>query len=170
MDIEKLSMLNKHQRYGLMKLLSEIELRKISKNVSIVRPSIVLGKNENTGRLNDLRLLNQFQCKIPFQQDRKFQFIDVDDLANLIRIVMNKIPGSDYNLVGPSLDWSEFVSVLLKSFQINDYTFVSQVADFPFWDSEPNVGIRTLTSEFEWVVNYPFTSLQKSLENYLMSI
>jgi 2'-hydroxyisoflavone reductase len=171
MDMEKnLSVINKHQRYGLMKLLSEIELRKTSKNISIVRPSIVLGKNENTGRLNYLRSLNQPQCKIPFQEGRKFQFIDVEDLANLIKIVMDKIPGSDYNLVGPSLDWNEFVAVFLKSFHIIDYTLVSQVTDFPFWDIENNAGMRTLTSEFDWIVNYPFTSLQKSFSNYLMSV
>jgi 2'-hydroxyisoflavone reductase len=163
---QNIDVLNKHQRYGLLKLLSEIELRKISKNVSIVRPSIVLGENENTGRLDYLRSLNQIQCKIPFQVDRKFQFIDVADLANLIKIVMNKTPGNDYNLVGPSLDWSEFVDAFTERFAITDFTLVSQVADFPFWDTEPNIGLRSLTSEFGWIVNYPFTSLRKSLSNY----
>ena len=165
-----IDILNKHQRYGLLKLLSEIEIRKISNNVSIVRPSIVLGKNENTGRLDYLRSLNQLQCRIPFQTDRKFQFIDVADLANLIRIVISKTPGSDYNLVGPSIDWSEFVYAFLECFSITDYTLVSQVEDFPFWDNEPNIGLRSLTSEFDWVVNYPFTSLRKSLLNYQMSL
>ena len=165
-----INILNKHQRYGLLKLLSEIEIRKISNNVSVVRPSIVLGKNENTGRLDYLRSLNQLQCRIPFQADRKFQFIDVADLANLIRIVISKTPGSDYNLVGPSIDWSEFVDAFLECFSITDYTLVSQVEDFPFWDNEPNNGLRSLTSEFDWVVNYPFTSLRKSLLNYQMSL
>ena len=158
--IEKL---NKFEKYSVLKFLSEIKLRELSDKVTVVRPSFVLGEKENTGRLKKLLALQKVNAAIPLLPDRKFQFIDVDDLAFLIKKVADCDERTNYNLVGPSLNWSDFVDKLIGTFEIKKYHLTPGASDFPFWDSEPNSGIRSLTSRFDWISNFNFTSLEDSL-------
>lgn len=157
------SHLDKHQRYGILKLECEKYIKLRSENFSIIRPSIVLGRNDNTGRLEKLRNLPKIDAPIPFHSERKFQFIDVADLASLIIRVAEQLPGDDYNLVGPSLSWQEFVDTFSKIFQLKSHLVAEHGADFPFWDEYPNAGIRSLTSKHPWISQYKFTNLTESL-------
>jgi 2'-hydroxyisoflavone reductase len=157
---------NKHQRYGISKLECERYLRINSDCISVIRPSIVLGKNEKTGRLRDIYQLPKTNARIPMETERKFQFIDINDLVNLISGVAERMPGDDYNLVGPSLDWQEFVSTFCKVFEIVDYLPVNNLTDFPFWDNYPNSGIRSLVSKHSWIAKHKFISLADSLMMY----
>ena len=158
--------LNKHQRYGISKLECERYLRMNSDRISVIRPSIVLGKNEKTGRLRHIYQLPKTNAQIPMEAERKFQFIDIDDLVRLISSVAERMPGDDYNLVGPSLDWHEFVSIFCKVFEIVDYLPVNDLRDFPFWDNYPNAGIRSLVSKHSWIAQHKFISLADSLMMY----
>jgi len=154
---------NKHEKYGFLKLKSEEHIRMNFSNCSVVRPSIVLGKNENTGRLRKIYQLPKTDSKIPLNSANKFQFIDILDLAALITKVVEMPPGGDYNLVGPSLSWQEFVSTFIETFEIENYLPVHDVTDFPFWDDYPNQGIRSLVSQHSWITEHKFTSLADSL-------
>jgi len=165
-----ISKLNKFEKYSVQKLLSEQKLRSLSDKVSVIRPSFVLGENENTGRLKMLFALQNINAAIPLIPDRKFQFIDVNDLAFLVMKITECTPGFNYNLVGPSLDLPDFVSKFLSIFEIKKYHLTPKVEDFPFWDSEPNTGIRSLTSRYDWISNYHFTNLEDSLLNFKNSL
>jgi 2'-hydroxyisoflavone reductase len=158
------SKFSKHHRYAVMKLQSEKLLQEITQNISIVRPSIVLGKYENTGRLSKILSIGDSDsgALIPFQPQRRFQFIDVNDLATLIHKVSQRRSGEIYNLVGPSMKWEQFILTCVDVFQISNYSKVSEL-EFPFWDPYPNSGIRSLTSHHTWISDFSFTSLQDSL-------
>jgi 2'-hydroxyisoflavone reductase len=158
--------LNKHERYGFLKYQSEEFLKMKLDNCSVVRPSIVLGQNENTGRLEYISRLPKTMAKVPMNSSSKFQFIDVLDLAILISTITEMQPGDDYNIVGPSLDWKEFVSTFSEVFEIENYVPARYVSDFPFWDDYPNSGIRSLVSKHSWIAQYKFRSLTESLNMY----
>jgi 2'-hydroxyisoflavone reductase len=160
---ESLRNLSKHQRYGISKLECEKYLRVNYDCISIVRPSIVLGQNEKTGRLKYIYQLPKSKARIPMGSEKKFQFIDVNDLVNLMFSVANRMPGDDYNLVGPSLEWQEFVSTFCNVFEIEDFLPVNDEDDFPFWDNYPNAGIRSLVSKHSWITQHKFVSLAESL-------
>jgi len=166
--------LDKHQRYGILKLACEKHVRSHFGNSSIVRPSVVLGKNENSGRLAHLYNLPKIDASIPLNSERRFQFIDVSDLASLMTRVAENNPGKDYNLVGPSLSWHEFVQTFSAVFKIKNFIAGENETEFPFWDAYPNTGIRSLTSNFSWISQYEFKNLTKSLlqfkSNYTSSI
>ncbi len=163
---DDLSNLNKHQKYGILKLECERYLRINSDSLSVIRPSIVLGQNEKTGRLKDIYHLPKTNAKIPMRSERKFQFIDINDLVSLISTVAGRMPGDDYNLVGPSLGWPEFVSTFCEVFEITNYLPVWNLKDFPFWDDYPNEGIRSLVSKHSWITQHKFTGLADSLAMY----
>lgn len=162
--------LNRHEIYSLSKLESEKTVRSKLQNCSIVRPSIVLGRHESTGRLESINRLPKKNARIPINPTQRFQFIDVSDLVVLISNIADLPPGEDYNLVGPSLIWQEFVSTVTRVFEIEDYEPVSNVADFPFWDSYSNSGIRSLVSRHSIVRDYSFTSLSDSLLMYKLDV
>jgi 2'-hydroxyisoflavone reductase len=159
-DLDKF---NKHEKYGFLKLKSEEHVKMKIGNCSVVRPSIVLGQNENTGRLREIYQLPKTNSEIPFNSASKFQFIDILDLVALIIKVAEMPPGDDYNLVGPSISWQEFVSTFIGVFEIENYLPVLEVRNFPFWDDYPNQGIRSLTSKHSWITKHKFTSLKDSL-------
>jgi len=165
----ELDKLNKHEKYGLLKLKSEEHIRMNFGSCSVVRPSIVLGQHENTGRLRKLYQLPKTDSKIPYNSSNRFQFIDIWDLVALITTVAELPPGGDYNLVGPSHSWQEFVSTFIEAFEIVNYLPVPAVKDFPFLDDYPNQGIRTLVSQHSWIAEHKFTSLADSLINFKSS-
>lgn len=157
---------NKHQKYAMQKFASEKYIRENFENSSIVRPSVVLGARENSGRLEKLINLPKVGSTIPLKLDRKFQFIDVSDLASLFISVAGQAPGEDYNLVGPSIYWQEFVETFSKIFEICEYLPGHLESEFPFWDAYPNAGIRSLTSKHSWIKGHDFTELSESLEQF----
>ena len=131
-----------------------------------MRPSVVLGARENSGRLEKLINLPKVGCEIPLKMDKKFQFIDVSDLASLFIKIAGQPPGEDYNLVGPSVYWQEFVETFVKIFEINEYLPGRLESEFPFWDAYSNAGIRSLTSKYSWIRDYEFMNLSVSLERF----
>lgn len=162
--------LNRHDSYSLSKLESEKQVRLKTQNCSVVRPSIVLGKNENTGRLKSLYGLPRKNARIPISPVQRFQFIDISDLVVLIYSVANMPPGENYNLVGPSLTWQDFVSTVIKVFEIENFLPTSYEAEFPFWDNYFNSGIRSLVSKHSIINQFTFTSLYDSLLMYKLDI
>ena len=158
--------LNKHERYGILKLECEKVLRLNFESSSIVRPCVVLGEKDNTGRLDYLYNLPKQNASIPLSLEKKFQHIDVRDLAKLIVLVGEQLPGNDFNLVGPSIEWQEFVETFTRIFQIDDFVPSNDRIEFPFWDNYPNAGIRSLSSKHSWISQHKFIALSKSLEQF----
>lgn len=62
----------------------------ISKNCTIFSPAIVLGDRDNTGRLSTYINQSQGYIHIPNLPDMPFQFIDVSDVVNFVRVVLEK--------------------------------------------------------------------------------
>lgn len=157
----------KHYKYSLKKLLCERYLNLVADHCSIVRPPYILGRFESSGRLNNLYNLgnNGQEILIPTSQTRRFQFIDVRDLSTLIFQISNRIPGQIYNTVGPSLTWEEFVCTFTEVFGKKNW-ISSKVDDFPFWDLEPNIGKRSLRSKHDFINQFPFVTLNESLEDF----
>lgn len=104
--------------YGSLKILCEEKLQAIRSRVVVVRPCVVLGKYENTGRLRKWFELigNSETIQSPKNRDLVFQFIDVRDLAKLmIDIALADYQGV-FNLCAPPISWESFVnaSIMLK--------------------------------------------------------
>ena len=159
----------KHRNYSIKKLQCENLLKEALGNISIVRPSIVLGEGDSTGRLKAIQQMATSKSKIliPNQTDRRFQFIDVNDLAILVyKLSQQASHGGTYNFVGPSMAWEEFLRILLDVFAIRNFSLVRD-ADFPFWDPYPNSGLRSLISQYDWISDFQYTSLKESLISYL---
>ena len=70
--------------------MTEVALQTISKNCTILRPAIVLGDRDNTGRLSTYINQSQDYIYIPNLPDMPFQYIDVIDVANFVRVVLEK--------------------------------------------------------------------------------
>jgi 2'-hydroxyisoflavone reductase len=102
--------------YGPLKMLCEEKLQSLCSNLIVIRPCIVLGKNENTGRLQSwFKALNNNEVIwAQANKDLVFQFIDVRDLANLmIKIGFLNYKGI-FNLCAPPITWELFVNTSVK--------------------------------------------------------
>jgi len=157
--------------YGFQKRQTEdLVLYKIPNSI-ILRPSIVLGPAENSGRLT--RIVDKFvRNNVLYAPLSDFnslitQFIDVRDLAQLaLRIIESDKTGA-FNLVGKNSKWNDFISIF-ASLGASD---VVNSADesFPLFDSTKSTGLRTLRSRHDFINNHEFISLEKTLIDWFRS-
>jgi len=73
--------------YGELKFLTEVKLQIISKNCTILRPAIILGNRDNTGRL--FTYINQAKDHIflPKLPNIFFRYIGVINVANFVSVL-----------------------------------------------------------------------------------
>lgn len=126
--------------YGVMKALSEIEVRQAFPNGAIVlRPGYIVGPGDTTDRFPywPVRIARGGAVLVPGKLDDAVQYIDVRDLTDfLFRLVEDGETGT-YNVVGPAT--------------------TQTMAEFVY-------GVRAVTTtptDWHWIDDYDFLTEQK---------
>jgi 2'-hydroxyisoflavone reductase len=91
------------QNYGANKRASELEASKHFKNVTVVRPGLIVGPGDNTDRFSywPVRIEKGGEIMAPGTPDDPTQYIDARDLAHwIVRLAENKVYGT-FNATGP---------------------------------------------------------------------
>ncbi len=156
--------------YGPLKILCEEKLQTLCSNFTIIRPCIVLGKNENTGRLQRwFRAINNNESiRSQVNKDLVFQFIDVRDLANLmIKIGFLNYKGI-FNLCAPPITWELFVNTSMK-FQPGSVSKESFLDDSSsaFLDYSLQMNGAYFKSGFDVVRDHHFYQAYETLESFI---
>jgi len=153
--------------YGELKFLTEVELQMISKNCTILRPAIILGDRDNTGRLSTYTNQSKDYISLPNLTNMPFQYIDVIDVANFVRTVLeNKLFGA-FNVTNKSISRDEFFLILAsiqkKRLTYNDF-FDPRL--YPLHESIENSSLRTLSSDLALKNGLEFTPVEQTLSKY----
>jgi 2'-hydroxyisoflavone reductase len=124
--------------YGVMKALSEIEVRNAFPNGAIImRPGYIVGPGDTSDRFPywPVRLERGGDVLVPGKHGDPVQLIDVRDLTEfMIRLIEDGTTGT-FNVVGPSarLSMAEFVygaaasvSTPIRWHWVDDYDFLEQ--------------------------------------------
>lgn len=91
------------QNYGANKRASELEAERLFKNVTVVRPGLIVGPGDNTDRFSywPVRIERGGEVLSPGTPDDPTQYIDARDLAQwIVRLAENKVYGT-FNATGP---------------------------------------------------------------------
>ncbi len=94
----------KGEFYGALKVLAEkVVEQTYGKNATIIRPSYIAGPGDVTDRFTywPFRVSKGGQMLAPGKPSDPFQYIDVRDLADFIRVCTEKTVGGQYNLCTP---------------------------------------------------------------------
>ncbi len=89
------------ESYGPLKVLAEKVVEEVyGKNGTIIRPSYIAGPGDHTDRFTywPFRVSKGGEMLAPGQPSDPFQFIDVRDLADFMRVCVEKQVGGAYNL------------------------------------------------------------------------
>ena len=155
--------------YEPLKILCEEKLQAICSGVVIVRPCIVLGKNENTGRLQQWFKVLENNETIRSHKNRKlvFQFIDVRDLVEL----MISIAVADYegvfNLCAPPISWDSFVDISTKLRPKNQAREpILEVSSTPFLEYSKQLNGSFFNSRYQVVSEHNFSEIYETLESF----
>jgi nucleoside-diphosphate-sugar epimerase len=153
--------------YGELKFLTEVKLQIISKNFTILRPAIILGNRDNTGRLSTYINQSKDHISLPNLPDMPFQYIDVIDVANFVRVVIEKKLFGEFNITNKSILRDEFFLTLAgiqkKSLSHNDF-FEQRL--YPLHEGIENSCLRTLSSDLALKNGLKLTSLEQTLSEY----
>jgi 2'-hydroxyisoflavone reductase len=154
--------------YGQLKKLTEDLVVDRYPNSIILRPSVVIGPGDNSGRLEKIfeRHVQGNSLWAPFSLDNSLvtQFIDVRDLVQLsLEIISRGLTGS-FNLVGKTTKWNDFLSSIAAVAGLGLMDKDCEV--FPLWDTTKSRGLRTLQSSYNFIREYNFTALEVSLEDW----
>ena len=101
--------------YGALKVSCEnIVLQVYGDRCTILRPQIVVGPHDPTGRSSYWvrRALQGGDMLAPGDGADHVQVIDVRDLARFTRTVIENDIGGCFNLAGPRLSWAAFMQIL----------------------------------------------------------
>ena len=157
--------------YGYQKKQTEDLVLSKMPNSIILRPSIVLGPAENSGRLD--KILEKFvQSKVlyaPISDSHSLvtQFIDVRDLAQLtLKIIQSKMAGV-FNLAGKSCKWNDFISIFASAGALKVINCTDE--SFPLFDSTRSTGLRTLRSRHAFINSHEFLDLKDTLTDWFNS-
>ncbi|WP_017446453.1 NAD-dependent epimerase/dehydratase family protein [Gayadomonas joobiniege] len=100
-----------NETYGRLKVSCEKIIEKIFKNNhTIIRPQVVVGAGDLSGRLAYwiLRSRSNEKSLLPGDGTDYIQFVDVRDMSKFIlNVIQNKIYGN-FNLAGHRMQWSRF--------------------------------------------------------------
>ena len=147
--------------------MTEVELQIISKNLTILRPAIILGNRDNTGRLFTYINQSKDHISLPNLPDMPFQYIDVIDVANFVRVVIEKKLFGEFNVTNKSILRDEFFLTLAgiqkKSLSHNDF-FEQRL--YPLHEGIENSCLRTLSSDLALKNGLKLTSLEQTLSEY----
>jgi 2'-hydroxyisoflavone reductase len=153
--------------YSELKFLTEVKLQIISKNFTILRPAIILGNRDNTGRLSTYINQSKDHISLPNLPDMPFQYIDVIDVANFVRVVIEKKLFGEFNVTNKSILRDEFFLTLAgiqkKSLSHNDF-FEQRL--YPLHEGIENSCLRTLSSDLALKNGLKLTSLEQTLSEY----
>jgi len=156
--------------YGELKFLTEVELQMISKNCTILRPAIILGDRDNTGRLSMYTKQSKDYISLPNLTNMPFQYIDVIDVANFVRTVLEKKLFGAFNVTNKSISRDEFFLILAsiqkKRLTYNDF-FDPRL--YPLHESIENSSLRTLSSDLALKNGLEFTPVEQTLSKYWLS-
>jgi len=103
------------ETYGTLKVTCENIVQEVySDRSTILRPQIVVGSHDPTGRYSYwvYRALQGGEILAPGDGSDHVQVIDVHDLVQFTRTVIENNLSGAYNMVGPRLTWAEFMNVL----------------------------------------------------------
>lgn len=153
--------------YGELKFLTEVALQMISKNSTILRPAIILGDRDNTGRLSTYINQSQDHIHIPNLPDMPFQFIDVIDVANFVRVVLEKKLFGIFNVTNESISRVNFFSTL-ASIQKKSLSYIDffEPRLFPLHEGVENSSLRSLSSNLALKNGLELRSLEQTLSEY----
>jgi 2'-hydroxyisoflavone reductase len=90
--------------YGALKVLAEkVAQRSYGRNATIIRPSYIAGPGDFTDRFTywPFRVAQGGEMLVPGTPNDPFQFIDARDLADFVRVCVEKSVGGVYNLCNP---------------------------------------------------------------------
>ncbi len=153
--------------YGELKFLTEIELQSFSKNCTILRPAIILGDRDNTRRLSTYTNQSKEYILLPNLPNMPFQYIDVIDVANFVRTVLEKQLFGEINVTNKSILRDEFFLILAsiqKKKLIHNEIFDPIL--YPLHESIENSSLRTLSSDLASKNGLEFTPLEQTLSKY----
>ena len=159
-------------QYGFQKRQTEDWVTSVKSDSIILRPSIVLGPAENSGRLS--RILQKFArnnvLNAPLSDTNSLitQFIDVRDLAQLTLNIIESNKNGPFNIVGRSFKWNEFISIFASVGALDVVNSTDE--SFPLFDSTKSTGLRTLRSRHDFINNHEFISLEKTLIDWFHDI
>ena len=153
--------------YGELKFLTEVELKIFSKNCTILRPAIILGDRDNTRRLSTYTNESKDYISLPNLPNMPFQYVDVIDVANFVRTVLEKELFGEFNVTNKSISRDEFFLVL-ASIQKKKLTY-NELFDpklYPLHESIENSSLRMLSSDLALKNGLELTSLEQTLSEY----
>ena len=156
--------------YGPLKILCEEKLQAICSKLVIVRPCIVLGKNENTGRLQKWfkSLGNNKSIQFSINKDLVFQYIDVRDLAKLMIDIAAVSHQGVFNLCAPPISWDSFVdnSMKLQPEGLSGESILEN-SSTPFLDYSQKLNGSYFKSRSEVVSKHKFSEIYETLESFI---
>lgn len=153
--------------YGELKYLTEVELQKINKHCTILRPGIILGDRDNTGRLSTYTNQSKDYILLPNLANMPFQYIDVVDVANFIRTVLAKKLFGEFNLTNKPISRDLFfskVASIQKKKLIRTDLFDPRL--YPLHESAENSSLRTLSSALAVKNGLEFAPIEQTLCTY----
>jgi nucleoside-diphosphate-sugar epimerase len=153
--------------YGELKLLTEFQLQMISKNLTILRPAIILGNRDNTNRLSTYVNQSKNHMILPKLSDMPFQYIDVFDVANFVKVVIEKKMFGEFNITNKSISRDKFFLTLanIKKKSVS-YTEHYESRLYPLHEDLENSSLRTLSSNLALKNGLKLTPLEQTLCEY----
>lgn len=121
--ISSMAAKNKYlDNYGKTKLQGEHILKRSNMDYTILRPSVIYGKNSNSF-LNLVKQMSMFPLVLPIVGDGKYKLSPVyvkDVVYAIISCVKNKKTiKNEYDLMGPyKISFNEFVRIIKEEFKI----------------------------------------------------
>jgi len=103
------------ETYGPLKVTCENIVREVfSERCALLRPQVVAGPYDPLDRFSYWvrRATQGGEMLAPGDGSDFLQYIDASDLARFTRIICEDGIGGSYNIAGPRLTWSEFMTVL----------------------------------------------------------
>ena len=101
-----------YSNYGPLKALAEAEVERVFGDRLIVRPGLIVGPHDPTGRFTYWahRLARGGELLAPAPPERASQFIDVRDLAAWILDAAERGLTGTYNATNEGVSWSELLA------------------------------------------------------------
>jgi len=158
---------NKSYTYGELKFLTEVKLQMISKSCTILRPAIILGERDKTGRLSTYTNQSKEYISLPNLPDMPFQYIDVIDVANFVRTILKRKLFGEFNVTNKSISRDKLFSVLadIQKKELS-YTDHFEPRLYPLHEDIENSRLRTLSSDLALKNGLELTPLEQTLNKY----
>jgi 2'-hydroxyisoflavone reductase len=112
---ESAQVLEGHDGYGALKARSEEAIEAaMPGHVTIVRPGLIVGPYDPTGRFTywPLRMQRGGDVLAPGRPERMIQFVDARDLAAFCLALVARPPSGIYNVVGPSMTMAALLDAI----------------------------------------------------------